>query len=177
MKKFKVRKETPLFQWKNRFSMYRVDLELPNKRQAQFILRKSNPYAIIIPRLNANSFVMVWEYRLGADAVALQFPMGQVAGKDPETIAKQELLEETGYYAGKLTCMGSFYIAPGWSTQKGFIFLAENLQKGKQNLEPYECIEVVEMPISSIDGAIQKGVIFDASTILAFYQYQRLFGK
>jgi ADP-ribose pyrophosphatase len=121
---------------------------------------------------------MVEQYRIAADKISLEFPMGQVEGKDnPEEIARQELLEETGYTAQKMIHLSKFHQSPGWSTQIGHIFVAEDLTAGKAEPEEFEFVQNRLVKISEIDDLIADGTIFGMPTIAALYYYRALYGK
>ena len=158
-----------------KFKMMNYHIQLPNGVEADYIMKESVEFSIIIPLIKDDTFVMVCQHRMGADKISVEFPMGTVNGKGPEETARTELREETGYSANSLTKVFEFYISPGWSNQKGTLFVARDLVAGEMDLEPYEFIEVMEVKICEVEGMITRGEIFDASTILSFYYYKSLF--
>jgi len=177
MKKFKILSKKKIFAFEDKFSIVKTQIEFNGKKHS-FGLRESPPFSVIIPKLDNRHFIMIRQQRLGADEISLEFPMGSVKGKDPLQTAITELKEETGYTSGKLTHLISpLFTSPGWSDQKASVFVAELLTKGVQEPEPYENIEVVTIPVSDVDGLIQKGVIFDMTTIASFHCYGRFCGK
>jgi|GEM_PF-935942 len=171
MYKILQKKETVNFG--NRFKITKVLVETPTKRKVEFYLREASPFSIIIPFLNKEKVIMVRQHRIGANKMSLEFPSGIVGGKSPKEVAIQELKEETGYRAKKMIPIASFYISPGWSTQEGNVFVAEELVAGEQTPEPDEFIEVKEIKFKDIEDLIKKKVIFDAPTITAFYYYSQ----
>ncbi|MFW5704190.1 MAG: NUDIX hydrolase [Patescibacteria group bacterium] len=173
----KLLKQVDSYSYAGRFEVGTYLVELPNGQQTNFFLRKGNPYAIIVPMLDDSSFVMVKQYRLGAQQISLEFPMGEVAGKTHREAAEIELREETGYSATVYTHLGQFYLSPGWSTQEGHIYLASGLQEGRQDLEEYEFIESVVVNEKDLESMILRGEIIDASTLVAFQQYKNHIGK
>ena len=49
--------------------------------------------------------------------------------------AKRELLEETGITAKKWKSLGSFYILPGTTNRKGYIYVAERIELVKNAVQ------------------------------------------
>jgi ADP-ribose pyrophosphatase len=45
-------------------------------------------------------------------------------GEDPADCIKRELMEETGYRAAQLTRIGAFYVSPGASSERMFLYYA-----------------------------------------------------
>ncbi len=155
------------------FTIKEVEAIAPNGNKAHYFIREAPEFSIIIPFLNNDEVVMVRQYRMGADFISLEFPMGSVIGKDPVETAKTELVEETGYSPAELTYVGSFFPTSSSSPQKASVFTAKNLTKGHQLLEPTEVIEVVKVPFSEVGILIDKGVIMDGSTLAAFSLLQQ----
>lgn len=109
-------------------------------------------WVIVIPVLLSASgereFVMVRQWRHGARALSLEFPGGVIEpGEAPEAGAGRELLEETGFKAGKLTKLGEFNPNPAIMSNKVYVFLAEQLQaQESQSLDADEYVAVERAP-------------------------------
>ena len=74
--------------------------------------------------------------------------------------------EEPGFKPGKVELLTYIYTSPGFSSEKLYIYLAEDLQKRKQNLEE---VELLSIEFKSIDEAVEmvlKGEIVDAKSIV-----------
>lgn len=157
----------------HRFSVSEYNVQLLNGVRANFFIRESTPFSIIVPILNKDMFVMVKQHRFAANKNSLEFPMGHVADKDPKKVAAQELKEETGYLAKKLTPLFSFNLSPAWSNQIGHIFVAEGLIKGVAEPELTEEIVIVKIKVKDINKLIRNKTIFDATTILTFLYFEK----
>ena len=111
-------------------------------------------------------------YTIGQDLIEL--PAGTLEkGEDPMNCAGRELLEETGYLAGRLKPIGSFYASPGIVTEKMHVFAAYDLRHEGQDLDETEEIEVVPATLEDAVGMIRTGGIQDAKTIAAVLMYER----
>jgi ADP-ribose pyrophosphatase len=159
-----------------RFKLLKYHIKLPNEVETDFIIRESGEYSVIIPKIDKNTFLMIKQHRVGANKISIEFPMGNVEGKTSLEMATTELKEETGYTAAHIEKIFDFYISPGWSNQKGNLFVAEGLVKGETDMELYEYIENIEIKISDIETMIKNGEIFDMTTIGCFYRYKSIFG-
>ena len=87
--------------------------------------------------------------------------------------ALRELAEETGYRAGRLRPLVSFYSTPGFCTERMYAFVAEELEPGETALDPGEEIRVVPMEYADALAAIADGRITDGKTIVTLLYYDR----
>ena len=175
MKKTEILNKTLITDYK-RFKLLKYHIKLPNGVETDFIIKEAGDFAVIIPKLDEHTFLMVKQHRVGADNISIEFPMGNVDGVSSSEMARIELKEETGYTASSIEKVFDFYISPGWSNQKGHLFVADGLVKGETEMEMYEYIENIEVKMSDVEGMIERGEIFDMTTIGCFYRYKSLFG-
>jgi ADP-ribose pyrophosphatase len=131
----------------------------------------THPGAVgIVPFKDDGRIVLVRQYRLPAGESLIEVPAGTLGeDEDEEECARRELLEETGYEAGSLEKIRSFYLAPGYSTEKITLFIARGLNKKSQKLELDEEIEVLELTLGEALKMVREGVIKDAKTIISIY--------
>jgi ADP-ribose pyrophosphatase len=131
----------------------------------------THPGAVgIVPFKDDGRIVLVRQYRLPAGESLIEVPAGTLGeDEDEEECARRELLEETGYEAGSLEKIRSFYLAPGYSTEKITLFIARGLNKKSQKLELDEEIEVLELTLEEALKMVREGVIKDAKTIISIY--------
>ena len=97
------------------------------------------------------SVILIKQFRIGVGKEVIEIPAGLLEGhEDPEKRGAAELLEETGYTAGRMTSLGAIYPSAGFSTEKVHLFIGEDLKHVGQDLEWDEQIEVVEYSIKEI---------------------------
>ena len=154
--------------YKGRIINLRVDkVLLPDGREA-FREIVEHPGAVaVVPVLPDGKIVLVSQFRKPVEETLLEIPAGKLeSGEDAEKCAERELEEETGFRAGKLEKLASFFPSPGFSDERIHLFEAGELQKGIKNTEHDEFIEVVCLTVPEILKLIREGKIKDAKTII-----------
>ncbi|MEM2909638.1 MAG: NUDIX hydrolase [Nitrososphaerota archaeon] len=130
---------------------------------------------VIIPLLDRGSVVLVRQYRHAVGKTLLELPAGTIeAGEDPEKCAYRELEEETGFVAGRMEKLMTLYLAPGYSTEKVHLYMASDLKRVGQKLEPDEKIKVAILKMDDVIDMIVDGEIEDAKTVAGILLLTRL---
>ncbi len=154
------------------FTVFSYEAVLPNDTQSTYYILEKHPFSIVIPVTERNTLVLVAQYRPSMRQVSWEFPMGSVKGKTPREMAVQELKEETGYTAEKLTELGNFFVAPGHSNSRAYVYTAQGLTAGQATPEANEFFETREVTVLEFEKMVRIGVILDGPTISAFYYYK-----
>ena len=85
------------------------EVEMPGGERAIREVIRHPGAAVMLPLLPDGRILMVRQHRYAAGEVLLELPAGKLdAGEDPETCARRELIEETGYQASQAVRLGSF---------------------------------------------------------------------
>ena len=147
--------------------LYFDHVELPNGKSStrEWI---NHPGAVcIIPILPDGNLCLIRQYRYGPRDEFIEIPAGKLdTGEDPLICAKRELQEEIGYIAGKLTFLTNIYPAIGFSNEKMWMYLAEDLQLSNQSLDQDEFLELLPLPLEKAIDLINQGKITDVKTII-----------
>jgi ADP-ribose pyrophosphatase len=124
--------------------------------------------AVIVPVFEDKTIAMVRQYRHAANEYLLEIPAGSLdkGETSPEACAHRELEEEIGVVAGRMEEIASFYVSPGFLTEKMFVYLATELTETQQDLEIDEILEVERHSFSDVFEMIRNGGIQDAKTML-----------
>jgi ADP-ribose pyrophosphatase len=85
--------------------------------------------------------------------------------EDPAACAARELIEETGYRAGRLTRLNAFFSAPGFCNELLTAFLAEQLEFVGQSADEGESITAHAIDWHQALAWAQTGEIRDAKTL------------
>lgn len=144
-------------------------LILPDRSEISFTRIDLKDFVSIVPVLNDN-IVMLEVYRYPLDEWSLEVPSGHVdENETPENCALRELREEAGYVAGKLSSLG-WYHPSTRSTQKAYIFLAEQLVHAQPSREKTEQIVIRFFPAKKVYEELVVGKISHAPTIIGLYK-------
>ncbi|MEC4982523.1 MAG: NUDIX hydrolase [Oscillatoria sp. PMC 1068.18] len=161
-----------LFYQGRKFSFDVHRLRLPNQAEGDWECIRHPGGALAVPVTPEGKLVLVRQYRFALAGRLLEFPAGTVeVNEDPAETIKREIEEETGYRAQKWTSLGKFPLAPGYSDEYIYSFLAQDLEKLDQplNLDEDEDIEVILMSPEELLAAILAGEAIDAKSICSFF--------
>jgi ADP-ribose pyrophosphatase len=151
---------------------YRVGLRMPDGNVVQRDFIHYNGAAVVLPVLDDGAIVLIRNYRFAVNEYLYELPAGMLEeGEDPAECAARELIEETGYRAGRLEKLGAFYTGPGTTDENMHAFLATELTRGRQDLEAYEEIKVEVFPDGEVRRMVADGTIHDGKTIAALAYY------
>lgn len=137
-----------------------------------------NGGAAVIALTDKDEILLVRQYRYAVESQMIEIPAGKLEpGEDPFDAINRELREETGAVAEKVTHLGWFYVSPGYVTEKLYLYLAEGLTFGDQDLDPDEYLDVIRMPFDeALAFAMEEG-FHDAKTDMAIMKYALLRGR
>ena len=146
----------PIFSVSERFCRY-----LPKNKARTFTILDTSNWAIVIPVLETErgkEFVLVRQWRHGAQELSLEFPGGVFEdNEDALAAAKRELREETGYTSDKIEKLGDFNPNPAIMSNRVHIFLARDLEPpGKQELDEDEYVDVEIVPWEEVLNGLGK---------------------
>jgi ADP-ribose pyrophosphatase len=148
---------------------------LPNGAEGNWECVRHPGGALAVPVTPEGKLVLVRQYRFAMQGRLLEFPAGTIEpNEDPAETIEREIEEETGYTSNKWHKLGQFPLAPGYSDEIIYAFLAEDLQKLPEppNLDADEDIEVVLMSVEELEQAIANGEPIDAKSISSFLLYR-----
>jgi ADP-ribose pyrophosphatase len=149
----------------------RVDEVQINDRQTIREIVEHGGSAAILP-LIGNTIIMEKQYRHAIGKELYEIPAGTLEeGESPEECAKRELIEETGYRAGKLERLGQCYMTPGYCTELIHFFVATDLEEVSHEMDADEDLTVVKMTIDDAVKKILDGEIVDAKTVCVVLTY------
>lgn len=148
-------------------------ITLPDGRETVRETIRHGGAAAMIPIDNEGKIIFVRQYRHSARKEVLEIPAGTIEnGEDPYDCAVREIQEETSYKAGKMTFLLKMYSAIGFCSEVIHIYIAENLEKGKFNMDDDEFITTERYTLDESINLIHKGEICDSKTITAIFAYK-----
>lgn len=166
-------------QWETRQTIYegkvfRVEsgrVRLADGATAQRDVVRHNG-GVTVVAVTDGQVVMIHQFRVVIGESLLELPAGMIEGdEDPQMRAATELLEETGYRAGRLELLADYFVSPGYTTERMRIYLAEELTFEGQVPDDDEQIEVRLMPVADVRRALVEGAVRDAKTIIGLHAF------
>lgn len=154
----------------------RVDtVEIPNRGYKKREIVEHNGAVGIIAITPENKVVLVKQYRKAIEKELWEIPAGKIEpGENPKESAIRELKEETGYSAQSIKLLHKFYTSAGFSNQKIYIYLAENLTSGSQDFDDDEFIETKEFSLNEVYDMIYNNDIEDGKTSIGMLLIKEL---
>lgn len=147
-------------------------LRLPNGAEGEWECIRHPGGALAVPITSQGELVLVSQYRFAIKGRLLEFPAGTVeTNEDPAITIKREIEEETGYRAKSWRNLGKFPLAPGYSDEYIYAFLAKDLVKLDKppSQDDDEDIEVVLMSPPEFEKAIWQGENVDSKSISSYF--------
>ncbi|GAC1491502.1 MAG: NUDIX hydrolase [Chamaesiphon sp.] len=161
-----------LFYQGRKFSFDVNHLRLPNGAEGDWECIRHPGGALAVPVTSEGKLVLLRQYRFAVQGRLLEFPAGTVEpNEDPFKTIEREIEEETGYRAHRWQKLGEFFLAPGYSDEIIYAFLARDLEplQVPPNQDADEDIETILMTPQELEKAILAGDPVDAKSISSFF--------
>ena len=127
----------------------------------------------IVPLDSDGNLWFVRQYRHPVGGNLLELPAGVIEPEESaEECAYREIREETGMAAGNLREIGSFFLAPGYSTEYMYVFLATELDPDPLDADEDEFISIEKVPVEKALRMAKSGQIQDVKTIGSIFLAQ-----
>ena len=125
--------------------------------------------AVVFPLTKEGEVVLVRQYRPPLERMELGLPAGLVEeGEEPETAARRELLEETGYSGGEWEILGSLASSPSLKDNWAYLFLARGVEvTAPPDPDEHELVEMLKVPVDDLLGLVRTGQIVSSSGVAA----------
>ena len=143
----------------------KVELEDGSTSMREIVLHNGGSSVVAVT--DDGNILLVRQYRYAYGEELYEIPAGKIEiGEDAKVCAERELLEETGYRAGKIEHLTTIYPTPGYTSEKIRIYKATDLTFEAQHLDPGEFLEVCSVSIDRAKAMIDDGTIVDGKTII-----------
>jgi 8-oxo-dGTP pyrophosphatase MutT (NUDIX family) len=158
--------------YRNRWMVLREDdIRRPDGSLGIYSVVDKPAFALVVP-FDGQRFRLVEQFRYPVGARRWEFPQGtapELAHMEPRELAERELREETGLHAASFEALGQLDVAPGMSSQRGWVFLATGITEGESDREHEEQdMRSAWFSRADVEQMIGSGVITDAQTIAAY---------
>jgi 8-oxo-dGTP pyrophosphatase MutT (NUDIX family) len=129
---------------------------------------------IVAPMTPDDKIVLIRQERIPIRTAIWEMPSGQIDVPVQETVeqvALRELREEAGYELatdGELIALGHYFTSPGFTDERGHLFLARRVQKCKEASagdEGESILDCREFSVADVRRMIAENEIRDANTL------------
>ena len=128
----------------------------------------------VIPLDSDGMIHFVRQFRVAAKVALLELPAGVLhEGEDPLEGGAREVREETGQAAGKMTLLGTFYMVPGYSSEKMTVYLATGLTHDPLPMDDDEFLADRAHPGPARLEMARSGEIQDGKSLAALLMAER----
>lgn len=149
------------------FSAYLDEVLFQNNEKGQRIRMDHPEAAAIIPFVSDREILMVRQFRYALGRETLEIPAGKLdPGETPEQCIRRELLEETGYEAGKIEWVYTYAPALGYSNELIHIYSGHELRKAGTAIDEKEISSVEKISMEELKSMIRKKLVVDGKTLL-----------
>jgi ADP-ribose pyrophosphatase len=136
---------------------------MPDGYECDWYYVDTPPSVMVVPLTADGQLVFVRQYRHNLKSYQLEFPAGTMnEAEAPETAARRELEEETGFIAeptARFRPLGAYYSLPSETNKYTHVFLAAPVTasgpaRGDTEIEKYFDMSVVLIPVEEALRAV-----------------------
>ena len=133
----------------------------------------SHPGGVAIIAVNEKEqLLLVEQWRRSIGKIVLEIPAGLLEeNENPQDCAQRELQEETGFKALSLTPWGEYYVSPGFSNEKIYLFFAQNLVYEPLWSEDTDQIDLLYFSKDELRKKLYTDSFCDAKTMIGVLRW------
>lgn len=157
------------------FDVHVATMQSPHTGTSHPFYRIESPAWVNVVALTpGEDLVFVRQFRHGSRVVTLEIPGGLVdPGESPAEAAARELLEETGYRAGRLASLGSLNPNPALFGNRCHMEVAlDCVPAGEIRNSATEWTQVELVPLVELRRLVAAGAIDHALVVAALYAFE-----
>ena len=156
-------------------NLYLDNVSLPNGKKStrEWV---DHPGAVcLVPIIDNGDILLIRQFRYGPRDEFIEIPAGKLdKNEEPLKCGLRELEEETGYKSNKLTFLTNIHPAIGFSNEKMWMYLAEELELSEKKLDDDEFLELLPTPLNVALEWVFSGKITDVKTIIGILWMKEL---
>lgn len=176
---YKIIKEELVYKGFNRLSRYEFEIdsfEHTRLRKLTEVFERGDSCSILLYEKDTMSILLTEQFRMPVSkhmsGWIQELVAGRIEGSDsPKDTIIRETAEEIGYIINNLEQIAMFYVSPGVSTERIFLFYSEVEVKDKKTIggglkEENEDIKLIKIPVSELKSLLKTNSILDAKSII-----------
>ena len=143
--------------------------------KAEFFVITNPDWVNVVGVTKDHKAIFIEQYRQGTESMIFEIPGGMVEdGDDPDSTVRRELVEETGYTAGRLIRVGMSYPNPAQQSNTIYHYLALDCERTEEtDFDEHESIATRLVPLQQIDELVHNGTINHSLAVTALYYAQK----
>ena len=148
------------------FSVRQDQVRMPHGGTSNLDIVEHVGAVTIFPIDEDGNVWFVRQYRHATGEELLELPAGTLdEGESPLACARREIQEEIDLAAGELQMIGEFFLAPGYSTEYMYVYLATDLTSSSLPGDEDEFLSVERIHISKVLEMVWENNFQDAKTL------------
>jgi len=138
-----------------------------------FFVIESPDWVNVVALTKEKAVILIEQFRHGTQEITLEIPGGMVDGREnPETAARRELAEETGYESDEFIFLGKSRPNPAIQTNWMYHYLALDCEKTQETaFDEHESLITKVVSLAEIEKLIKDGEITHSLAISGFYYF------
>lgn len=155
--------------------------KLPGGSEVDFDIIDGSSFVSVATFTQDGQMLLVKQFRPGPECVTIGVPAGYIdPGEQPEEAAARELLEETGYQAGKMVFLKKILSAYAHIDKVCFVAI-DCVKVSEPRTEEHEVLEIEQIPLAEVPNLLRDSkdsLLGDIDSIylgLDYLQQQNLY--
>lgn len=148
-----------------------------SEQMTRLNFERGDAVAVLLWNTDLQQVVLTKQFRYPSHTKGHSWIIEVIAGtlkaeEDPEEAMKREILEEVGYEVTHIAHLQTFFVSPGGTSERIFLYYAETDEahktaEGGGLVQEHEDILTEYWSILELKEALEKGYLLDAKTIIA----------